>query len=173
MKRKRSHGQPVTSPAPSSQSALATPQGVVHPVLQRLYPQLQTLRQYLLSRLPASSKKRRRRIEQLGQSPDPNPSPDEDAALGLLLDATLVGLPKAGQSEFDKDAIARDIESFSQQLPESTLFLSSNPGHFLQPEVCFFSLIGLLHIVLVHEARMISIPKQACCLTSALEPPAY
>ncbi|KAF2810104.1 uncharacterized protein BDZ99DRAFT_304375 [Mytilinidion resinicola] len=135
MKRKR---QPVASPAPSSQSALATPQSVVHPVLQRLYPQLHTLRQYLLSWLPASSKKRRRRIEQLGLSPDATASPGEDAALGLLLDTTLIGLPKADQSEADKDALARDMESFSQQLPESTLFLSSNPGHFLQPETVDF-----------------------------------
>jgi hypothetical protein len=116
-------------------------------VLSRLYPQVATLRHYLLSRLPSSSKNRRRKLAQLGLHP-----PDADATsprgiddqLGDLLDAVVVGgLP----STTTADAAVRkaatqeredDLESFSQQFPAGTTASTFKPGYFLQPEVSGF-----------------------------------
>lgn len=125
-----------------NQSTFATPSSIEHPVLRRLYPQLLTLRLYLLSRLPTSSKKRRRRISQLGLAKDGRNSGltrDDDAALVRLLDSTLIGLSsKAANPNNDGAARARDIECFSQQLPDSTAGSDFNPGYFMQPETVDF-----------------------------------
>lgn len=133
--------------ASSDQSAFATPPAVKQPVLQRLYPNVYTLRHYLLSKLPDSSRSRRRRITQLGL---PNPSHDAtnargvvDAELGKLLDSTLVGLcPKASSTTRDEAEIAinKDIGHFSQQLPVCATGSTFKPGYFLQSEVGTFAL---------------------------------
>jgi hypothetical protein len=132
--------------ASAGQCANATPEGVEHPVLCRLYPQLLTLRQYLLSQLPTSSKKRRRRISQFGLTKhvcDSELTRRDDAELRHLLDSTLIGLsPKTYKPNGHEDYRARDIESFSQQLPESTVGSNFNPVHFLQPEVSLFFLLA-------------------------------
>ena len=77
-------------------------------VLAKYYPSVLTLRQYLLSRLPASSKARKKKIGYIGtgsqshgkgiksaevKEKDSN-SHDRDLELGSLLDQTLVGVPK-------------------------------------------------------------------------------
>jgi hypothetical protein len=129
----------------SDQSAIATTPGVDHPVLRRLYPEVVTLRHYLLSRLPGTSKNRRRKISQLGL-PNPNGSPaatrGPDVELGQLLDSTLVGVPVKGDTEVpddSADARDRDIELFSQQLPDCATGSTFKPGYFLQPEVGVFT----------------------------------
>lgn len=139
MKRERSAhvvGRPPKRARPAAdQSAVATPPGVDHPVLRRLYPGVLSLRHYLLSRLPASSKYRRRRLTQLGLHHHAQHHLDAD--LAQLLDATLIGIPRtadaAGQDEAAKDR-ARDIDTFSQQLSSAGTF---KPGYFLQSEVTF------------------------------------
>lgn len=139
MKRKRgSHvaGRSPKKPKPAvDQSTSATP---AHPVLQRLYPQLLTLRHYLSSRLPRSSKNRRRKISQLGQAPA-HPACDADVELAKLLDTTLVGgafpnvsVEAPDQVDQDRD---RDIAAFTQQLSQVTPGGTFRPGYFLQPEV--------------------------------------
>jgi hypothetical protein len=132
--------------ASAGQCANATLEGVEHPVLCRLYPQLLTLRQYLLSQLPTSSKKRRRRISQFGLTKhvcDSELTRRDNTELRHLLDSTLIGLsPKTYKPNGHEDSRARDIESFSQQLPESTVGSNFNLVYFLQPEVSFFFLLA-------------------------------
>lgn len=159
MKRKRnSHGgdrhskQPrltTTSVSPSDQSAPATPSNINHPVLRRLYPEVFTLRHYLLARLPTSSKNRRRRISQLGQNsivPDgattttaADTDGGVDVELAHLLDSTLVGVPQRAVAtehrEESEDTRTKDITTFSQQLSACASGSTFNPGYFLQTEV--------------------------------------
>jgi hypothetical protein len=135
MKRKRNthdNGRPPKSAR--DEPAIATNPGVDHPVLHRLYPQILSLRHYLLSRLPVASKTRRRKISQLGLS-DTTELHRVDFELGQLLDSTLVGLsPKAVATDRDE---ARDVDivNFSQQLLNSTTGATFKPGYFQQGEV--------------------------------------
>ena len=150
MKRKRKADVGITQAkrpkhASTGQCVNATLESVEHPVLCRLYPQLLTLRQYLRSQLPASSKKRRRRISQFGLTKhvcDSELTRRDDAELCHLLDSTLIGLsPKTYKPNGHEDSRARDIENFSQQLPEPTVSSNFNAVYFLQPEVSLFFLL--------------------------------
>ncbi|KAH7072960.1 hypothetical protein BKA63DRAFT_54667 [Paraphoma chrysanthemicola] len=125
---------------PVGQSANATPTSTDHPVLRRLYPEVWTLRHYLLSQLPRSSKNRRRRLCQLGLTPpagDGEPTSDIDRELGQLLDSTLIGCSSdassgpAAQTEEDRE---REIKSFTQQRSQSTSGATYEPGYFRQSE---------------------------------------
>ena len=126
---------------PADQSATATPSGPDHPVLRRLYPQVLTLRHHLLSKLPKSSKNRRRRISQLGlTSPaqDDAATCDVDTALGHLLDLTLVGcLPDTASNTQEQVAkeLDREIERFTQQRSQIVSGGTFRPGYFMQSEV--------------------------------------
>ncbi|KAF2684833.1 hypothetical protein K458DRAFT_27426 [Lentithecium fluviatile CBS 122367] len=129
----------------ADQSAPATTPGVEHPVLSRLYPHVASLRHYLLSQLPSSSKNRRRKLTQLGlqhQSQDATAPRGIDIELGELLDSTLVGVvPKAADEVARKEAARerdRDLESFSQQLPPGTTASTSKPGYLPQSEIVDF-----------------------------------
>ena len=125
---------------PAGLSAAATPAGVEHPVLRRLYPQVSTLRHHLVSQLPVSSKSRRRRISQLGHS---TPAQGETAAdvdheLGLLLDAALVGSSphvKAVNETYTANERRLEIESFTQQRSQSGTGGTFRPCYLLQSEV--------------------------------------
>jgi hypothetical protein len=142
MKRKRSardHARPPKRARDAlDESTVATNPGGEHPVLQRLYQRVFSLRHYLLSRLPVASKTRRRKISQLGLS-DPShgatSSRGVDFELGQLLDSTLVGVPPKAIVTGQDDARDGDIVSFSQQLLGSTAGATFKPGYFQQGEV--------------------------------------
>lgn len=145
MKRKRStHACVGSRKKPkhaSDQSLSATPPSTTHPVLQRLYPQVLTLRHHLLSRLPASSKSRHRKISQLGHAAtpqDPNPTHALDTDLAELLDSALVG--SLASAEPDTQAQLnqerdQDIETFTQQRSQGTPGDTFKPGYHRQSEV--------------------------------------
>jgi hypothetical protein len=126
-----------------NQSDTATTSGPDHPVLRRLYPQVLTLRHYLVSQLPKCSKHRRRRISQLGLAlPDQNHALANDADTGLaqLLDSTLVGLSSDAGTESSTHVHAekerdREIEHFTQQRSQSTSGGTFKPGYSMQCEV--------------------------------------
>ena len=92
----------------------------------------------MLSRLPGSSKNRRRRISHLGQSTLKLDLVDRE--LAGLLDSTLVGVaPKTiavaltnAQPPCTRD---EDLLSFSQQLPDCATGGTFQHGYFLQSEV--------------------------------------
>ncbi|KAF2794045.1 hypothetical protein K505DRAFT_361455 [Melanomma pulvis-pyrius CBS 109.77] len=148
MKRKRSahvrDRPPKKARDALDQSALATTPGVEHPVLRRLYPDVFSLRHYLLSRLSVASKNRHRKISQLGKL-DPShhaaATRGVDMELGELLDSTLVGVPPtAAHASREEAAKARDgdIVGFSQQLLNSTTGGTFKPGYFQQSETVDF-----------------------------------
>jgi hypothetical protein len=145
MKRKRtSHGGGGTRKKARhavDQSANAIPSTTTHPVLQRLYPQVFTLRHYLLSRLPSSSTTRRRRISQLGHATaaqGTNPTHDLDLDVAQLLDSALIGSlinpgpHKPAHVDEERD---QDIEAFTQQRSQCTPGGTFKPGYFMQTEV--------------------------------------
>ena len=144
MKRKRSsHGGGGTRKKTRhgvDQSASATP-SATHPVLQRLYAQVFTLRHYLLSRLPSSSTTRRRRISQLGHATaaeGTNPTHDLDVDVAQLLDSVLIGTqvhPGPQHSAHPDEERDQDIEAFTQQRSQSTPGGTFKPGYFMQTVV--------------------------------------
>ncbi|KAH7077248.1 hypothetical protein FB567DRAFT_146392 [Paraphoma chrysanthemicola] len=150
MKRKRdSHASGATRKkarraGPASQSANATPTSTDHPVLQRLYPEVLTLRHYLLSQLPRSSKNRRRRLFHLGLAPPAGhgePTSDIDRELGQLLDSTLIGCSSDASSRPAVQTLEnreREIKSFTQQRSQSTSGATYEPGYFRQSEIVDF-----------------------------------
>lgn len=124
------------------QSASATPAPIEQPVLQRFYPRLLTLRFYLLSVLPKSSKNRRRKLAQLGRpiaGKEATSTCVPDSELGQLLDSTVIGEHLTTKIN-DGDQLTRernkDIETFTQQLSPAVSGGTFNPGYFLQSEVC-------------------------------------
>ncbi|KAF9692635.1 hypothetical protein EKO04_009418 [Ascochyta lentis] len=126
------------------QSTSATPAAIEQPVLQRFYPRLLTLRHYLLSQLPKSSKNRRRKLAQLGLSAATKCAQstcDPDFELGQLLDSTVVGqhsLAKIDDQQQVTRERNRDIEAFTQQLSPAITGSTFKPGYFLQSEIVDF-----------------------------------
>lgn len=129
----------------ADQSPAATPATVDHPVLSRLYADVLSLRHYLLSRLPASSRPTAtlRRLHHLPHQPESTAKDkDPDPELDALLDQTLVGLlpnldltsePTHKHPDTERH---QDLEAFTQQLSASTNSPASEAtGHFLQAEV--------------------------------------
>ena len=112
-------------------------------MLSRLYPEVLSLRHYLLSRLPASSgsKSRRRHLSQLGIiTGDQSTAPRGiDLELGEVLDATLVGvLPSRRAANPEVAARERDddLENFTQEVAANNASAGTfKPGYFLQDEV--------------------------------------
>jgi hypothetical protein len=143
MKRKRSaHGSEGVRKKAKGAVDQPTAANATHPVLQRLYPEVLPLRQYLLSRLLSTSKNRHRKISQLGratpaQATDTTDHLDNDVV--QLLDSALVCTSEAAA---DKDGHARfteerekDIEAFTQQRSQSTPGGTFKPGYYMQSEV--------------------------------------
>ncbi|KAL1595840.1 Telomerase reverse transcriptase [Paraconiothyrium brasiliense] len=130
----------------ADQSPVATPAVIEHPVLSRLYPEVLSLRHYLLSRLPTSSKlrSRRRKISQLGlHSGQEDIAPRGiDLELGELLDTTLVGVVPISRAKGPEEAARerdKDLESFTQEVAASNGSTGSfKPGYFLQAEIVDF-----------------------------------
>ncbi|KAF9730455.1 telomerase reverse transcriptase [Paraphaeosphaeria minitans] len=154
MKRKGNDPHPAGGRNPRSkkarlatdQSHAATPPAIEHPVLSRLYPEVLSLRHYLLSRLPASSrsKNRRRNLSRLGiptRHQDTAPR-GIDLELADLLDATLVGVvpsPRAGNPESAARERDGDLESFTQEVAASNGSAGTfKPGYFPQAEIVDF-----------------------------------
>ncbi|KAJ4301248.1 Telomerase reverse transcriptase [Kalmusia sp. IMI 367209] len=149
MKRKRNTHAGGRNPkrvrAVSDQSPVATTASVEHPVLSRLYPEVLSLRHYLLSRLPASSrlKSRRRKLSQLGLHPshEDTATCGTDLELGELLDSTLVGVLPNGDADRRENALRereKDLESFTQELSLTNSASTFKPGYFLQSEIVDF-----------------------------------
>ena len=65
---------------------------VEHALLVQYYPKLQTLRSYVLSHLPSSSRLRRKKIASIGASNEPSSKTPDDTELHLsrFLDSTIV-----------------------------------------------------------------------------------
>lgn len=97
-----------------------------HMLLPQYYRVVQTLREFVLAKLPTSSKSRRRKIESIGLLPafqptkngDPAP-PGVEAQLGALLDTTLVC--HNGDGTISEDDVVKEFDKFTQsQLGEES-----------------------------------------------------
>lgn len=103
-----------------------TGKSVSHPLLSRLYPQVQTLRDHVLSRLPASSRLRRKKIASVGLAEQSSGktamvnATEKDVA--RLLDTTVVAY-SAHQEALPDDRWEK-WNSFSQKGDESYVTLS-------------------------------------------------
>ncbi len=97
---------------------------VKHALLTQCYSESQTLRQYVLSKLPASSRIRRRKIASVGLGvPSPEKSGAEDGlALGELLDSVIVA--RRHHAEDTDGHRWQQWVAFSQKGDESYVTLS-------------------------------------------------
>ncbi|KAF2630853.1 hypothetical protein BU25DRAFT_249279 [Macroventuria anomochaeta] len=146
MKRKcTSHaGGPRKKAHVVDQSASATPPAIEQPVLQRFYPRLLTLRHYLMSVLPKSSKNRRRKLARLGRPMATKKATsicEPNMKLGQLLDSTVIGehrTTEINDEEQPTKECNKDIEIFTQQLSPAITGATFKPGYFLQSEIVDF-----------------------------------
>lgn len=115
---------------------------VRHPVLRSYYLQVVTLRQYLISKLPSGSTKRRRRIALLGSDTKSTQTCNATAEscsrtkeLAELLDSTLVGIDNACESVEDRKFRASQLLLYTQELVDSALGPSYNVNLLFHNEV--------------------------------------
>ncbi|KND89489.1 Telomerase reverse transcriptase [Tolypocladium ophioglossoides CBS 100239] len=102
-------------------------------LLQQVYPIVQTLRDYVLCKLPSSSRLRRKKIATLGQRKDVS---EVGSSLARVLDTTLVC--SSEQKPKSDDAVYQQYLSFSQRADESYVTLSDgiSASADVQSEVC-------------------------------------
>ena len=103
--------------------------GVKHALVAQYFPRTATLRAYVLSKLPAGSRMRRKKIASVGRAPQSseNPLADAERALGRLLDTTLIGLHEQ-VSISGTDRRWEHWVEFSQKGDESYVTLSEGSG---------------------------------------------
>ncbi|KAE8164338.1 hypothetical protein BDV40DRAFT_116927 [Aspergillus tamarii] len=106
-----------------------------HPVISIYYRRVVTLRQYLLERIPKSSKSRRRRIASV-PSHDPSSDGDQDKELSRLLDTTLVGILKEPTAGCDQER-RQELAEFTASLDRSLLTSTDTGPPCPQAEVRF------------------------------------
>ncbi|KAL4920347.1 hypothetical protein BDW62DRAFT_16197 [Aspergillus aurantiobrunneus] len=125
---------------------------VSHPVISLYYRQVVTLRQYILLRIPRSSKSRRRRIAAVrgdgdgsGDAAKEGPvaahkTPGQD--LASLLDTTLVGVWKELSSTHSKER-RRDFLAFTQAQSTTQPGTDSGPESLQSDVRWVLSLVGV------------------------------
>jgi telomerase reverse transcriptase len=109
-------------------------QAPIVPLLQQYYHEVHSLRTYLVSCLPKSSKKRRRRLLRYGVQPSEDESIVVDHGTAQLLDTIQVGTAKHIAAQ-DFEQLDQDITVFTQQVSESDISISPSAGHLRQSEV--------------------------------------
>ncbi len=106
--------------------------------MDRYYPNIVTLREYVLAGLPRTSRIRRKKIACIGtpQKPPGKSATDAELALGRLLDSTLVAFRDKEPGAGNDNRWEQWIE-FSQKADESYVTLSGTAGGpiFSQDEV--------------------------------------
>lgn len=122
-KRKRSEQDPKTAKPPTVSTAHELP--VRRDLLEQCYAQVSSLREYLLGKLPSSSRLRRKKISAIGNGCE---CPDFEVKLANLLDSTLVCSTELPNDE-DRSLRWQQWLSFSQQdNNESYVTISGTPG---------------------------------------------
>ncbi|KAL7629462.1 Telomerase reverse transcriptase [Parahypoxylon ruwenzoriense] len=137
-----------------------TPIQAQHSILNQFYPQVLTLRNYVLSRLPATSRLRRKKIAVVGiASESPGlPVSSEEQSLGALLDNTLIGIPKEAQNFVDDNI--EGWKSFSQKGEESDVTLSDGIAGFVETQAF---LLEYVVTTLFSRAKAGTWPKHLLC----------
>jgi hypothetical protein len=94
-----------------------------------------SLRTYLVSRLPKSSKKRRRRLLRYGLQPAQDESILVDDGTIQLLDKIQVGTSKHVDNREELEQLDEDISVFTQQVSETDILVSPRTRQLRQSEV--------------------------------------
>lgn len=100
-------------------------------LLAQYYPQVLSLREYLLSNLPAGSKVRRKKVTCVGRRSDDE---DTEKELSNFLDHTLIGVVRCNAMLQEQRWQQR--KSLSQQEDDSTVSCANLSGLYSQSEVC-------------------------------------
>lgn len=100
-------------------------------LLQQCYPTVQTLRNHVISKLPGSSRLRRKKIASLGSRKGCS---EAESNLAHFIDTTLICYSESSPSS-DPSAYQQFL-SFSQQEDESYISLSDGAPNEAQSEVC-------------------------------------
>ena len=105
---------------------------VQHSVLNQYYSEVLTLRNYVLSKLPVTSRLRRRKVTAVGIRNKSSNSTlsDIEHSLGALLDHTLVGI--RDESHSPEENRLEDWKNFSQKGDESYVTLSNGVAGFVE-----------------------------------------
>lgn len=122
-------------------------QAPIVPLLKQYYHEVHSLRNYLVSRLPRSSKKRRRRLLHYGLQSAQDESILVDDATARLLDEIQVGTSKHVGNREELEQLDEEISVFTQQVSETDISVSPRTRQLRQSEVgllCFVSLL-ILH----------------------------
>ncbi|KAI0535755.1 hypothetical protein GGR58DRAFT_426113 [Xylaria digitata] len=116
----------------SSQSSMSS--RFQHPVLCQYYPHVQSLREYIITQLPPSSKIKRRKVSSVGIVTKPFGAPLSDAerSLGSLLDTTLVGRLNLTTEEVPHRM--DEWKNFSQRGDESYVTLPNGVAGFVESQ---------------------------------------
>lgn len=103
-------------------------------LLQQCFPKVQTLRAHAISKLPGSSRLRRKKIASLGQR---NGCGEAESTLAQVLDTALVC--SSDGSPGDDGSTYQQFLSFSQQADDSYVSLSDGESASVeaQSEVCW------------------------------------
>ncbi|RYP70145.1 hypothetical protein DL771_005657 [Monosporascus sp. 5C6A] len=127
----------------SSEPKLSAVTGIQHAMLEQFYPQVRNLRDYILSRLPPSSRIRRRKVAAIGKVGESQNSAlsDVEQSVGALLDTTLVGIPEKPSCGSTDDRWEQ-WTTFSQKGDESYVTLSDGiaGSKFSQSEIVDFAI---------------------------------
>jgi hypothetical protein len=110
-------------------------QPAIVPLLQQYYHDVQSLRNYLVSRLPKSSKKRRRRLLHYGLQSAQDESILVDDGTAQLLDKIQVGTPKHFGNREELEQLGEEISVFTQQVSETDISISPRTRQLRQSEV--------------------------------------
>lgn len=128
--------------APSSKYPI-----IKHALLAQYYREVLSLREYLLSRLPTTSKVRRKKLLSVGRRLDDK---DIEKKLSSFLDSTLIGVLKC--NEVSQEERWQQWTTFSQKADDSISCINLNGvGVYSQSEVrvFYFALSWVLRMLLV------------------------
>ena len=129
----------------------------VVPLLQQYYHEVHSLRTYLVSRLPKSSKKRRRRLLRYGLQPAQDESILVDDGTVQLLDHIQVGTSRHMENREELEQLDEDISVFTQQMSETDILVSPRTRQLRQSEVgsTYYHLMACFHIIMLlqHSSR--------------------
>lgn len=127
--------QKISTSISNTSSATSKDSVIKQALLTQFYSRVFTLREYLLSKLPSSSKIRRKKILHIGNSRNPDEDEDGDQDLSSFLDQTLVGI--LPQSDGSKEDRRQQWASLSQKADNSmsTFIDLEAVGKFSQSEV--------------------------------------
>ena len=119
-------------------------QSPIVPLLQQYYHEVHSLRTYLVSRLPKSSKKRRRRLLRYGLQHVQDESILVDDATAQLLDKIQVGTSKHVGNRDELEQLDEEISVFTQQVSDTDISVSPRTRQLRQSEVGLSRFVSLL-----------------------------